>query len=168
MYTADQAAHSALRSASRPTSAPTTNARRRTGRATIEHVWKRLTGIYADQFTRKYGENPHADAAVDWAEGLADLTQAQIDKGIDACRVRDSAWVPNLPEFRGLCFGGDTRTEAVESPEQIAARLLARDQSDLAHFRESNKLWRANGHTDDLFDLSRCFNFAQSRALGIA
>ena len=54
-----------------------------------------------------------------------------------------------------------------ETKEQIAARLLARDESDLAYFRKLNKIWRERGHKDDLFDLNLCFNYAQRRALGL-
>ncbi|OWY39357.1 hypothetical protein CEK28_08535 [Xenophilus sp. AP218F] len=50
----------------------------------------------------KYGEDP-AETRRQWALGLMGFSDAEIERGVQACRVRGGDWPPTLPVFRGMC-----------------------------------------------------------------
>ena len=64
--------------------------------------------MYGHSFISQYGE-AGGDAYSFWAKGLHDLSVDEIALGIGLCVDRESAWPPNLPEFKQLCTSGSTK-----------------------------------------------------------
>lgn len=69
----------------------------------IWELWQRMGEIYGHQWASQQGDEPNDT----WCQGLADLTPQQFAVGLRALLDRESAWPPNLVEFRQLCTGRD-------------------------------------------------------------
>lgn len=63
-----------------------------------------MADVYGHRWVSSYGADPQAGAGATWANGLADLTAAQIATGVEACMVSADPWPPTLPQFRAMCF----------------------------------------------------------------
>lgn len=77
----------------------------------LRRLWEAMTGVYGEKWPRAYGDSPQDEAGEltptgrTWEAGLAGVALDGIGRGIEACMVSASPWVPTLPEFRALCFG---------------------------------------------------------------
>ena len=78
-------------------------------RFTIARLWRRMAAIYSHRWTSSYGEAIDADGRLTdtgqcWADGLHDLSLADLKRGLHRCvHERADPWPPTLPEFRYLC-----------------------------------------------------------------
>lgn len=64
-----------------------------------DRIFMRLAAIYGHKFTSMYPtEEAIAVAKAEWAEGLAGLSDFQLNQGFQRCRML-SDWNPNIPEF---------------------------------------------------------------------
>lgn len=69
----------------------------------MTQLWLRMSEIYGAQFANQYGE-VGGEAFQTWCLGLRDMTEAMIKRGFTRLLARESAFVPNLNEFRTLCL----------------------------------------------------------------
>lgn len=67
----------------------------------IERIFKRLVALYGASFTRQWKDVPADTMKFTWARELAGFTDAEIVRGLEACRARE--FPPTVPEFRNLC-----------------------------------------------------------------
>lgn len=79
-----------------------------------DYLWAHMGGLYGHRWASAYGTDPKGLAGREWALVLADLTRAQIDTGLEACRRSGEDWPPTAPAFRARCFG-------IPSFEQVRA-----------------------------------------------
>ena len=84
-------------------------------------LWLRMSEIYGAQFANQYGE-VGGESFQTWCLGLRDMTEAMIKKGFTRLLQRESAFVPNLNEFRKLCLA---TPEELGLPTMEAAYLEA-------------------------------------------
>lgn len=70
-----------------------------------EYVWARMSMLFGPTWTSFYGDDPRGAGAVEWRAALADLSRAQIDTGVDACRREAGQFPPNVGRFRMLALG---------------------------------------------------------------
>lgn len=87
----------------------------------MTQLWLRMSEIYGAQFANQYGE-VGGESFQTWCLGLRDMTEAMIKKGFTKLLQRESAFVPNLNEFRKLCL---TTPEELGLPSMEAAYLEA-------------------------------------------
>jgi hypothetical protein len=69
----------------------------------ISALFKRFQARYGHKFQSAM-EGIEELAVVEWSEGLAELTGAQIKNGLMSW---DGDWPPSLPEFKAACLGVD-------------------------------------------------------------
>src|SRR3569833_1261277 len=67
-------------------------------------LWTRMEEIYPHRWSATLGA-PGSSAFRTWRRALADLSVAQLARGVAACICRSDPWPPSLPEFRTLCLG---------------------------------------------------------------
>jgi hypothetical protein len=73
--------------------------------AAMCRLWERMTEIYGNGFTSKFGDDALAGAGATWREGLAGLTLIQISAGVASCMASGGEWPPSLPAFKAMCLG---------------------------------------------------------------
>jgi len=93
-------------------------------RTPLQELWARMLAMYGFRFESAYGRTPEGLAGQTWAAGLADLTPAQIGRGLSACLTSGDDWPPPLPLFRARCLG---------IPSLAATRLDITRDSDERH-----------------------------------
>lgn len=84
-------------------------------RAVMQRLWERMTAMFSDQFSNRYGAHPYfprgspqegdyTPAGREWAEALMGIPNTMIGEALN--RVRDGGFKfpPNLSEFKALCF----------------------------------------------------------------
>lgn len=69
----------------------------------MTQLWLRMSEIYGAQFANQFGVIG-GEAFQTWCLGLRDMSEAMIKKGFTKLLQRESAFVPNLNEFRKLCL----------------------------------------------------------------
>lgn len=67
----------------------------------IGHVFGRLNAQLGAKLADLWAGVPVAQVRAEWAAGLGGFKDAEIMRGLDACRTR--AFAPNLGEFLNLC-----------------------------------------------------------------
>lgn len=81
---------------------------------------------YGDQWAQKFGSVPTHRMAATWAKDLADMSGAEIARGIDACK--DSRFPPGLADFRSMCRPQlDYSSSLLEAIEQMQRRAMNDD-----------------------------------------
>jgi len=77
--------------------------------------------IYPHRWSATLGA-PGSSAFRTWRRALADLSVAQLARGVAACICRSDPWPPSLPEFRTLCLGD---APSLGLPDEEGAYLAA-------------------------------------------
>lgn len=75
-----------------------------------------LGELYGTKFAQTFGAKPGAM----WRRVIADLSDDQLEAGMEALMSAGSAFPPSLPEFRSVCLGDDET-----GVDEGAAQLLA-------------------------------------------
>jgi hypothetical protein len=72
----------------------------------IGKLFLQLAAIYPYKFMGQFGDDPRAIkvAKGEWFAGLNDLSEADIDRGLNVCRKKGGEWPPSLPQFRDWCL----------------------------------------------------------------
>lgn len=66
----------------------------------VEALWHRLIGLYgADAVRRKFGDSPPPE----WRDSVAQLGDAELQRGLRRLVHGGKAYVPSLPEFIKAC-----------------------------------------------------------------
>ena len=94
----------------------------------VEKLFAWFRARYGNRFDSMWADVPAEDVMAAWVADLADLTQADIARGLEACRkTRD--WPPSAPEFRRLCLVQiDYEAAFVEAAHQWQLRAGGVDQ----------------------------------------
>lgn len=64
-----------------------------------------MAALFGHTWTSAYGDNPRSIAGAEWARTLAGLSRAEVEAGLDVCRVVGAEWPPSAPRFRAMCLG---------------------------------------------------------------
>ena len=73
-----------------------------------------LGDMYGAKFSQAFGAKPGAM----WRKVIAELTDDQLEGGMNSLMEAGSAFPPSLPEFRSVCLGS---TEAVAGEDEVQA-----------------------------------------------
>lgn len=85
-----------------------------------------MASRYGDQWAQKFGGVKADQLIADWSEDLADLSGAEIARGLAACR--DHKYPPGVADFRALCRPQlDYSASLQEAVEQMAKRADGAD-----------------------------------------
>jgi len=72
------------------------------GRA-LDEFWLMMLSRYGHPWENQCGSIPEGIAAVEWGTTLAGVTWQQIMQGMEADKLRASAWPPSSTEFLAMC-----------------------------------------------------------------
>lgn len=73
----------------------------------IDRLFLQLAAIYPYKWSGQFPEGVEEAVEVakyEWFEGLNDLTEFHIKRGIEKCRKIGGSFPPSIPEFRKLCL----------------------------------------------------------------
>lgn len=84
---------------------------------TLNRLWLRMAQIFGPRWTTAFGDTPAEGAGELWASGLANMTAAQIKRGIAAAALGADPWPPTLPAFRALCLGIPSQAAALKDAQ---------------------------------------------------
>jgi len=125
------------------------------GLSMIDHLFKRLQGLYAHKWMSAFPDAKSIKNWRDvWAEAFVDeeITLAEIKAGLTACLTKFS-WPPSLPEFLSVCRP-DSKPQ---SPEVLFHRAV-REMEKRRAFKEQDwpsrgVFWAAAALGDDLLNV---------------
>ena len=89
----------------------------------IASLWARMAQMFGAKWERSFGSEPNYA----WSEALCDLTDKQIQRGLEAMIADGLSYPPSLPQFLKYCKAGpgpgtDTpqiRDERRSSPKTV-------------------------------------------------
>ena len=90
----------------------------------IVFLWAAMGEMYGSKWTSQY---PEIDVNKVWINALNPFNAQVIKQALETCLVSYPDWPPTLPQFRFLCLGFPTKTEA--------ARLIHKPNLDNAFIR---------------------------------
>ncbi len=94
--------------------------------AWVRRIFERMEDRYGDQWAQKFGSLPVHRMAATWSTDLADMSGAEIARGLDACK--DSRFPPGVADFRALCRPQlDYSASLQEAVEQMSRRANGLD-----------------------------------------
>ena len=94
--------------------------------AWVRRIFERMEDRYGDQWAQKFGSVPTHRMAATWAADLADMSGAEIARGLDACK--DSRFPPGVADFRAFCRPQlDYSSALLEAIEQMQRRASDSD-----------------------------------------
>lgn len=92
----------------------------------VDRLFARLSASYGARFSDMWGGVELAVVKAVWADDLADLTTAEVARGVAQCRL--ARFPPTLPEFLAMCRPGlDPEAAFAEAVQQMALRDQGRD-----------------------------------------
>lgn len=75
------------------------------------YVWDKMQDVFGSSWVNQYGLAPNST----WIDALAQLSESDINRGLNALLKSRAKYAPNLSVFLGMCELVDDRT-----PEQRA------------------------------------------------
>jgi hypothetical protein len=92
----------------------------------VRRIFAKMASRYGDQWAQKFGGVKADQLIADWAEDLADMSGADIARGLAACR--DQKYPPGVADFRALCRPQlDYSASLQEAVEQMTLRADGAD-----------------------------------------
>jgi hypothetical protein len=86
----------------------------------VAYFWRAMTQMYGSQWLNEFGEQ--ANAA--WTSALQELSNEEIECGIEQCKRSGSPFVPRLPQFLMYCKG-DAEQRAFKARCEADKTVLA-------------------------------------------
>lgn len=82
------------------------------------YVWDKMQDVFGSSWVNQYGLTPNST----WIDALAQLSESDINRGLNALLKSRAKYAPNLSVFLGMCELIDDRT-----PEQRYQAEIARE-----------------------------------------